>query len=211
MYEEESESDDDIPGWRKVEEQRRQQEREEIERAKLEEKQRMEREAMEEDEEDETDSSDDEFEAKVRTQEIRQINPNLLSQFMKEPEKEPEKVGKATRPKEQKIEVANVQMVESTPSSDSEEEEEEEVEESTERTVEDEYEDKVKSRQIGKLRLDNSPFLQAKGDGHRDAPGGSRVVLPEERFVQKVELTVVESAPSRDNGVETGYTNEVFI
>lgn len=169
----------------------------------------MEREAMEEDEEDETDSSEDEFEAKVRTQEIRRINPNLLGQFLKKPEKEPEKVVKAMKPTEQKIEVASVQMVESTPSSDSEEEEE--AEESTERTVEDEYEDKVKSGQIRKLRLDNNPFLQAKGDDHRDAPRGSRIVGQEERFVQKVELTVVESAPSRDYDVETGYTNEVFI
>ena len=79
-YEEESE-DDEIPGWRKGGGAKKTTEREEIERAKLEEKRRLEREALEEDQQVESDSSDDEFEAKVRTKEIRRINPNLLGQF----------------------------------------------------------------------------------------------------------------------------------
>lgn len=207
-YEEESsDSEDDIPGWRKVEEQRRQQEREEIERAKLEEKRRMEREAMEEEkEEKDTDSSDDEFEAKVRTKEVRRINPNLLSQFMKEPEKEPEKPLKSAQPKEQRIEVSNVPLIESTPSSDSSTEEE-----NQEQNVEDEYEEKVKSGQVRKLNLENSPFLRAKEEDHvsRDVPRSSRVVVQEERYVQKVESTVVESEPSRDVGRD--FTNEPEI
>ena len=190
-----------------MEEQRRQQEREEIERAKLEEKRRMEREAMEEDENEETDSSDDEFEAKVRTKEIRRINPNLLVQFTKEPDKEPEKPVQVTKPKEQKIEVASVQIIESAPSPESEDEEEE----SYERNVKDEYEERVKSRQIGKLKFDNSPFLQAKENDQRNTQSGPRVVLQEERFIQSVERKVVESAPSRDFDVGSGYKNEVFI
>ena len=85
-----------------MEEQRRQQEREEIERAKLEEKRRLEREALEEDQQEEGDSSDDEFEAKVRTKEIRRINPNLLGQFLREPAKEPEKPHKSMKPTEER-------------------------------------------------------------------------------------------------------------
>ena len=167
----------------------------------------MEREAMEEEkEEKDTDSSDDEFEAKVRTKEVRRINPNLLSQFMKEPEKEPEKPLKSTQPKEQRIEVSNVPLIESTPSSDSSTEEE-----NQEQNVEDEYEEKVKSGQVRKLNLENSPFLRAKEEDHapKDVPRGSRVVVQEERYVQKVESTVVESEPSRDVGRD--FTNEVFI
>ena len=80
-YEEESE-DDGVPEWRKMEEKRRQQELEEIERARLEEQRRREREALESNEQEDEDSVDDEFEAKVRTKEIRRINPNLLVQFM---------------------------------------------------------------------------------------------------------------------------------
>jgi len=208
VYEEESSSDDDIPGWRKVEEQRRQQEREEIERAKLEEKRRMEREAMEENDQGETSSSDDEFDAKVRAQEIRRINPNLLVQFMKEPDKEPEKPVLSSKPKEQRVQVSHGQEIESTSSSDSEEEEEQPCE----RNVEDEYEEKVKSRQIGKLKLDVSPFLQSKEEdaAPRNVPRGSRTVVQEERYVQNVERNVVESAPPRDfePEINTGDTTK---
>lgn len=189
-----------------MEEQRRQQEREEIERAKLEEKRRMEREAMEEDENEETDSSDDEFEAKVRTKEIRRINQNLLVQFMKAADNEPEKPVQVPKPKEQKIEVASVQTIESAPSPDSEGEEQDRCV----RTVEDEYEERVKSRQIGKLKFDNSRFLQGRDD-QMHTQRGPRVVLQEERLIQSVERKVVESAPSRDLDVGSGYTNEVFI
>lgn len=201
MYEEESDDEDDIPGWRKMEEKRRQQEREEIERAKLEEKRRMEREALEENLQQESDSSDDEFEAKVRTREIRRINPNLLGQFMKEPEKEPEKPLKSAKapPKEQRIDRSNVEVSESTPVVDSPFEDVHE----REREVEDEYEEKVKSRQIRKLKLDDMPFLQAKEQDtvpvpHRDVPRASRITVQEERYVQDVQRSTVESAPTRE-------------
>ena len=191
-YEEESE-DDEIPGWRKVEEQRRQQEREEIERAKLEEKRRLEREAQEQDQQEEADSSDDEFEAKVRTKEIRRINPNLLGQFLKEPAKEPEKPHKSMKPKEQKIDRASVQVSESAPVIDSHFDEI-----VKEREVEDEYEEKVKCKQIRKLKLDSLPFQQAQEQEavpHRDVPRASRIAVQEERYVQNVQRTTVESAP----------------
>lgn len=206
-YEEESE-DDEIPGWRKVEEQRRQQEREEIERAKLEEKRRLEREALEEDQQEEGDSSDDEFEAKVRTKEIRRINPSLLGQFMKEPAKEPEKPHKSMKPKEQKIDRSSVQVSESAPVVDSHFDEREK-----EREVEDEYEEKVKSKQIRKLKLDTMPFMQAQEQDtvllpHRDVPRASRIAVQEERYVQNVQRTTVESAPKKEWEEEQ---DEVFI
>lgn len=198
MYEEESDDEDDIPGWRKMEEKRRQQEREEIERARLEEKRRMEREAMEENVQQESDSSDDEFEVKVRTQEIRRINPNLLGQFMKEPEKEPEKSLKSAKapPKEQIIGRSNVQVSESTPVVDSPFEDVHEKE----REVEDEYEEKVKSKQIRKLKLDDMPFLQAKEQDTVPVPvpRASRIAIQEERYVPDVQRSTVESAPTRE-------------
>jgi len=203
-YEEESD-DDEIPGWRKVEEQRRQQEREEIERAKLEEKRRMEREAPEQDQQEEADSSDDEFEAKVRTKEIRRINPNLLGQFLKEPAKEPEKPHRSIQLKEQKIDRASVQVSESAPVVDIRFDEIEK-----EREVEDEYEEKVKSKQITKLKLDTLPFLQAQeqDEPHRDVPRASRIAAQEERYVQNVQGTTVESAPRKEWKEEQ---DEVFI
>ena len=165
----------------------------------------MEREAMEENDQGETSSSDDEFDAKVRAQEIRRINPNLLVQFMKEPDKEPEKPVLSSKPKEQRVQVSHGQEIESTSSSDSEEEEEQPCE----RNVEDEYEEKVKSRQIGKLKLDVSPFLQSKEEdaAPRNVPRGSRTVVQEERYVQNVERNVVESAPPRDFEVFTCRTS----
>lgn len=208
-YEEESD-DDEIPGWRKVEEQRRQQEREEIERAKLEEKRRMEREALEQDQQEEADSSDDEFEAKVRTKEIRRINPNLLGQFLKELAKEPEKSHRSIKLKEQKIDRASVQVSESAPVVDTHFDE---IEKEREREVEDEYEEKVKSKQITKLKLDTLPFLQAQEQDtfpapHRDVPRASRIAAQEERYVQNVQRTTVESAPRKEWKEEQ---DEVFI
>ena len=164
----------------------------------------MEREAMEEENaEGGSDSSDDEFEAKVRTKEIRRINPSLLGQFLNEPEQEPERPGRSRKPLEQKVEVSNVQLIESAPSIDLPL-----GEEGHERTEEDVYEEKVKSQQVRKLKLDNSPFLQAKEEDHarKDEPRGSRIVVQEESYVQKIDHTIVESLPSSDIG-----TNEVFI
>lgn len=164
----------------------------------------MEREAMEEEnKEGGSDSSDDEFEAKVRTKEIRRINPSLLGQFLNEPEKEPEKPVKSRKPLGQKVELSNVQLIEAATSIDLPLEEE-----GHERTEEDDYEEKVKSRQVRKLKLDNSPFLQAKEEDHarKNVPHGSRVVVQEESYVQRIDHTIVESVPSIDIG-----TNEVFI
>ena len=164
----------------------------------------MEREAMEEENaEGGSDSSDDEFEAKVRTKEIRRINPSLLGQFLNEPEQEPERPGRSRKPLEQKVEVSNVQLIESAPSIDLPL-----GEERHERTEEDVYEEKVKSQQVRKLKLDNSPFLQAKEEDHarKDVLRGSRIVVQEESYVQKIDHTIVESLPSSDIG-----TNEVFI
>ena len=201
MYEEESDEDDEIPGWRKVEEQRRQQEREEIERAKLEEQRRREREAMEEASQEQSDSSDDEFEAKVRTKEIKKINPNLLFQFMKGADKDPDRPLTSTKPKEQQIDVSSVQLSESTPVIDSPFEDG--YDRDKEREVEDEYEEKVRSGQIRKLKLDNLPFLQAKEPEaapvlHRDVPRGSRIIVQEELYAQNFQRSTVESAPIRE-------------
>ncbi|XP_068725794.1 trichohyalin-like isoform X3 [Montipora capricornis] len=204
---EESESEEEIPGWRKVEEQRRKQEKEEIERAKLEEKLRMEREAMEEDKKDQSDSSDDEFEAKVRTKEIRRINPNLLVQFLTGDEKEPEKPAKLVK---LKTEDAGVESSSSDESEDEEEGEEMEEQSQEPRPVEDEYEEKVKSRQIGKLRIDNSPFFQAREDTS-EVSQGSKIVLQKDPIVQKVAGSVAESAPPADFDVRRGYANEPDI
>lgn len=192
-----------------MEEERRRQEREEIERAKMEEKRRMEREAMEEDSQDESDSSDDEFEANVRTREVRKINPNLLVQFMKAPEKEPDQPIKLVKPKEQKIAMSDVQLSESSPVVEIPFEDGHEKE----REVEDEYEEKVKSGQIRKLKLDNSPFLQAKEPDtihilHRDVPRASRIAVQEERYVQNVQSCIVQSAPRKEWEEER---DEVFI
>ena len=189
-----------------MEEHRRQQEREEIERARLEEKRRLEREAEEEGLQEESDSSDDEFEAKVRTKEIRRINPNLLGQFMKEPEREPEKPLKSVKPKEQNIDRSSVQVSESRPVVDSPFEDGHEREK--EREVEDEYEEKVKSKQIRKLKLDDMPFLQAKEQDTIHVPHASRIVVQEERYVQNVQHSTVESAPTKEWDEEP---DEVFI
>lgn len=191
-----------------MEEQRRQQEREEIERAKLEEKRRLEREALEEDQQEEGDSSDDEFESKVRTKEIRRINPNLLGQFLREPAKEPEKPHKSMKPTEERIDRASVQVSESAPVVDSHFDEIEK-----EREVEDEYEEKVKSKQIRKLKLDTLPFLQGQEHDaapvpHRDVPRASRIAVQEERYVENVQRTTVESAPRKEWEEEQ---DEVFI
>lgn len=200
MYEEESDDNDDIPGWRKVEEQRRQQEREEIERAKLEEKRRREREAMEEESHQQLDSSDDEFETKVRAKEVRKINPNLLFQFMKEADKESERPLKSMEPKEQQIDVSSVSLSESTPVIDNPFEDRSAGDQ--EREVEDEYEEKVRSGQIRKLKLANSLFLQSKetdsAPDYRRNESSSARIIQDEIYVEKVEHSTVESAPRRD-------------
>lgn len=196
-----------------MEERRRQQEREEIERARLEEKRRLEREAMDEGLQEESDSSDDEFEAKVRTKEIKRINPNLLGQFMKAPDKESETPLKSVKPKEQKIDRSSVQVSESTPVVDSPFEDGYEREKEREVEDEDEYEEKVKSKQIRKLKLDDMPFLQTKEEDtipvlHRDVPQPSRIAVQEERYVQNVQRSTVESAPRKEWEEEP---DEVFI
>lgn len=164
----------------------------------------MEREAMEKSEEDQSDSSNDEFEAKVRTKEIRRIDPNVLVQFLQGEEKEPEI---PVNLRKLKTEQASVEP----PYSDvSAKEEEEAIEgESQERTVEDEYEEKVKNRQIRKLKIDNSPFLQKKEDAG-DVRPNSKIVAQKEIVVQNVKSNVVESAPPADFDVGDN-SDEVFI
>ena len=139
-----------------MEERRKQQEQEEIARARLEEQRRLEREALEDEEQDDTDSVDDEFEAKVRTKEIRRINPNLLVQFMSENKEEVPNKG---RPKKETIETQRVLVTETAPRDGSD------LEDSKSKNVDDdddddEFELKVKKGQVNKLVLDNSPFLQ---------------------------------------------------
>ena len=159
----------------------------------------MEREAMEKSEEDQSDSSNDEFEAKVRTKEIRRIDPNVLVQFLQGEENEPEIPVKLLK---LKTEEAHVEASYSDLSA--KEEEEAIYGESQERTVEDEYEEKVMNRQIGKLKIDNSPFLQKEEDAG-DVRPYSKIV------VQKVESNVVESAPPADFDVRGDNSDEVFV
>lgn len=204
-YEDESEDDDDVPEWRKMEERRKQQEQEEIARARLEEQRRLEREAEEAEEQDDTDSVDDEFEAKVRTKEIRRINPNLLVQFMSENKEE---VPNTRRPKKETIETQRVSVTETAPRDDSD------LEDSKGKYVDDddddEFELKVKKGQVNKLVLDNSPFLQRQKKEEvpvarkRSDPEKSRKeskkdsrspVVQEDVPVQVVHDDVVESQP----------------
>lgn len=201
-YEDESEDDDDVPEWRKMEEKRRQQEQEEIQRAKLEEKRRQEREAMESEEQDDTDSVDDEFEAKVKTKEIRKINPNLLVQFMSENKEE---VPSVRRPKKETIETQQVSVTETAPNIDLED-----VQVKDSDDEDDEFELKVKKGQVNKLVLDNSPFLQKhtkeetpvarrRSDvekSRKEPKQDSRTpVVQEDVLVQVVHDEVVESQP----------------
>lgn len=205
-YEDESEDDDDVPEWRKMEERRKQQEQEEIARARLEEQERLEREAQESEEQDDTDSVDDEFEAKVRTKEIRRINPNLLVQFMSENKEE---VPSRTRPKKETIETRRVLVTETAPRDDND------LEDSKEKDVvvdedDDEFELKVKKGLVSKLVLGNSPFLQQQNKeevpvarkrsdaekSRKESKKDSRApVVQEDVLVEVVHDEVVESQP----------------
>ena len=187
-----------------MEERRKQQEQEEIARARLEEQRRLEREAQEAEEQDDTDSVDDEFEAKVRTKEIRRINPNLLVQFMSENKEE---VPNKRMLKKETIETQRVLVTETAPRDDSD------LEDSKGKYVDDdddEFELKVKKGQVNKLVLDNSPFLQQQKKEEvpvarkRSDPERSRKeskkdskshVVQEDVLVQLVHDYVVESQP----------------
>lgn len=192
-----SDEDDSVPGWRKVEEQRRKQEREEIERAKLEEQRRRERDASGSEKED-SDSVDDEFEAKVRTKEIRRINPNLLTHFMGE------SVDRDTPPssgrlQKETIEIERVQSKESSSSEDSDVEERKEKEIGGEN---DEFELKVKSGQVKRLVLDNSPFTQS---AVKEEPALLRRRTDEKSQKETKEIQrmrSIESSSSEDSDVE---------
>lgn len=204
-YDDESEDDDDVPEWRKMEERRKQQEQEEIARARLEEQRRLEREAQEAEEEDDTDSVDDEFEAKVRTKEIRRINPNLLVQFMSENREE---VPITRRPKKETLETQRVLVTETAPRNEND------LEDSKGKDVDDddddEFELKVKKGQVNKLVLDNSPFLQqqkreevpvarTRSDAEKNRKESKKEsrtsVVQEDELVQVVHDEVVESQP----------------
>ena len=214
-YEEESE-DDGVPEWRKMEEKRRQQELEEIERARLEEQRRREREALESNEQEDEDSIDDEFEAKVRTKEIRRINPNLLVQFMNESKEEP---ASDRRPKQEIVKTQHVLVTETTSKDDSDHED---ALEKDDEFVEDEYDLKVKKGQVNKLVLDNSPFLQKQTRNEtpvlqtKSEPKTSKVPKPalqdsfvrEEELVQVIDEKVVECQP--DLGFREGNEHDEY-
>lgn len=188
-----------------MEERRKQQEQEEIARARLEEQRRLEREAQEAEEQEDTDSVDDEFEAKVRTKEIRRINPNLLVQFMSENKEE---VPNKRMPKKETIETQRGLVTETAPRDDSD------LEDSKGKNVDDddddEFELKVKKGQVNKLVLDNSPFLQQqkkeevpvarkRSDPEKSRKGSKKNlkshVVQEDMLVQVVHDDDVESQP----------------
>lgn len=188
-----------------MEERRKQQEQEEIARARLEEQRRLEREAQEAEEQEDTDSVDDEFEAKVRTKETRRINPNLLVQFMSENKEE---VPNKRMPKKETIETQRGLVTETAPRDDSD------LEDSKGKNVDDddddEFELKVKKGQVNKLVLDNSPFLQRqkkeevpvarkRSDPEKSRKGSKKNlkshVVQEDMLVQVVHDDVVESQP----------------
>ena len=214
-YEEESE-DDGVPEWRKMEEKRRQQELEEIERARLEEQRRREREALESNEQEDEDSIDDEFEAKVRTKEIRRINPNLLVQFMNESKEEP---ASDRRPKQEIVKTQHVLVTETTSKDDSDHED---ALEKDDEFVEDEYDLKVKKGQVNKLVLDNSPFLQKQTRNEtpvlqtKSEPKTIKVpkqalqdsFVREEELVQVIDEKVVECQP--DLGFREGNEHDEY-
>lgn len=192
-----SDEDDSVPGWRKVEEQRRKQEREEIERAKLEEQRRRERDASGSEKED-SDSVDDEFEAKVKTKEIRKINPNLLTHFMGE------SVDRDTPPssgrlQKETIKIERVQSKESSSSEDSDVAERKEKEIDGEN---DEFELKVKSGQVKRLVLDNSPFTQS---AVKEEPAllPRRTDEKSQKETKEIQrMRSIESSSSEDSDVE---------
>lgn len=164
----------------------------------MEEQRRREREASESDEED-SDSDDDEFEAKVRTKEIRKINPNLLFQFMGEPsEKE-----NPPSPKKQEKEPIEIQQAPAEDTSSSDNSDAEDKNEKIPDGEEDEFEIKVKSGQVRKLVLNNSPFaqtttseeprvMQRRPEAKQKVP---EPIVQEEAFFQVVDDKVVESEP----------------
>lgn len=188
-----------------MEERRKQQEQEEIARARLEEQRRLEREAQEAEEQDDSDSIDDEFEAKVRTKEIRRINPNLLVQFMSENKEE---VPITRRPKKETIETHHVLVTETAPM------DENNLKDSKDKDVvdedDDEFELKVKKGQVSKLILGNSPFLQQqkkedvpvarkRSDAEKNSKESKKdsrtPVVQEDVPVRVVHDEVVESQP----------------
>ena len=164
----------------------------------MEEQRRREREASESDEED-SDSDDDEFEAKVRTKEIRKINPNLLFQFMSDSgAKENPPI-----PKKQEKEPIEIQRAPAEDTSSSDDSDAEDKNEKIPDGEKDEFEIKVKSGQVMKLVLDNSPFVQTstkeeprvmqrRPEGKQKVPGP---IVQEQAFVQVVDDKVVESEP----------------
>ena len=126
----------------------------------MEEQERREREAMESEKED-TEKIDDEFDAKVRTKEIRKINPNLIFQFMGSAG-EKEKPASVKREEKKVDEIQQVENEDSSSSSSSEDSdtEEEKEKENIVAGEEDEYEMKVKRGQVSRLVLKSSPFMQ---------------------------------------------------
>lgn len=169
----------------------------------MEEQERREREAMESEKED-TEKIDDEFDAKVRTKEIRKINPNLIFQFMGSAG-EKEKPASVKREEKKVDEIQQVENEDSSSSSSSEDSDtEEEKEKEKENTVageEDEYEMKVKRGQVSRLVLKSSPFMQMNTKDEpqmiqRRPETKKKIPEPavlEEELIQVVDDKVVQS------------------
>lgn len=161
---------------------------------------RREREAMESEKED-TEKIDDEFEAKVRTKEIRKINPNLLFQFVGSAG-EKEKPASVKREEKKADEIQRVED-EYSSSSSSEDSDTEEEGENIVAGEEDEYEIKVKRGQVSKLVLNNSPFMQMTTKDEpqmiqRRPEAKKKIPEPavlEEELIQVVDDKVVQSEP----------------
>ena len=154
-----------------------------------------------ESEKEDTEKIDDEFEAKVRTKEIRKINPNLLFQFMGSAGEE-EKPASVKREEKKADEIQRVED-EYSSSSSSEDSDTEEEGENIAAGEEDEYEIKVKRGQVSKLVLSNSPFMQMttkdepqmiqrRPEAKKKVP---EPVVLEEELIQVVDDKVVQSEP----------------
>ena len=154
-----------------------------------------------ESEKEDTEKIDDEFEAKVRTKEIRKINPNLLFQFMGSAGEE-EKPASVKREEKKADEIQRVED-EYSSSSSSEDSDTEEEGENIVAGEEDEYEIKVKRGQVSKLVLSNSPFMQMTTKDEpqmiqRRPEAKKKVPEPavlEEELIQVVDDKVIQSEP----------------
>ena len=217
-WKDESDSDDGVPEWKKIEERRRRQEQEEIERERQAEKKRQETGPVcDEEDDNETSPIDDEFEAKVRTKEVRRINPELLGQFMKQSD---------IKDGLHQVKAPSRETVESTkPVTASDEDT---FLGDGQRNVadegDDEFERKIKSKQVKKLALEKSPFLQnttdvevpivqkrstAKRSPQESNKDSRAVIIQEDEFVARIADAVVESQPVF-NSLSTDDDDDIY-